>query len=206
MNRDTEHLFYNIRMIIDNNVLTEPRTWHITKVNRVAPNGVARVTLAQNQFEPHTDYIEKDEDGNVIAMWADYYDNGNVIPKDPDPFVLPVYSEITYIGDPVVKMKGSYKKFTVNFYREGEEIKFKTGNWSFGIKKKDNDPIIPVDPFSDFIKVKKPGEAPDLEDNQIKIKLKDDIKYLNWILVVTYTETEDDQNITSSIEVNISRL
>lgn len=207
LNRDTEHLFYNMRMIIDNNVLTEPRSWHITKVNRVAPNGVARITLAQDMFEPHTDYIEKDNDGNIIGMWADYYDNGNVIPKDPDPFALSVYSEISCTGDPVLKMRGtSYKKFTVNFYREEELINFKTGEWTFGIKKKSKDPVTPIEPSQDFLLVKTPNEASDLNDNQIKIKLKDNMKYLNWILVITYTETEDDKNITSSIEVNISRL
>lgn len=207
LNRDTEKIFYNLRLIIDNRVETEPLSWRVTKVNRIAPNGVARITLAQDQFEPHTDYIEKDNDGNIIGMWADYYDNGNVIPKEPDPFALSVYSEISCTGDPVLKMRGtSYKKFTVNFYREEELINFKTGEWTFGIKKKSKDPITPIEPSQDFLLVKMPNEASDLDDNQIKIKLKDNMKYLNWILVITYTETEDDKNITSNIEVNISRL
>ena len=45
MNKDTETLFYNHRMIIDTKVDSEPRAWLISKVNRISPNGICRVTL-----------------------------------------------------------------------------------------------------------------------------------------------------------------
>jgi hypothetical protein len=51
MTRETETLFYNIRMIIDAKVETEPRAWLISKVNRISPNGICRVTLTQDNFD-----------------------------------------------------------------------------------------------------------------------------------------------------------
>jgi len=45
MTRDTETLFYNHRMIIDAKVETEPRAWLISKINRISPNGICRITL-----------------------------------------------------------------------------------------------------------------------------------------------------------------
>jgi len=51
MTRETETLFYNIRMIIDANVETEPRCWLISKVNRISPTGICRVTLTQDNFD-----------------------------------------------------------------------------------------------------------------------------------------------------------
>ena len=73
MTRDTETLFYNHRMIIDAKVESEPRAWLISKINRISPNGICRVTLTQDTFNQHTDYIEHDEFGDIIGMWADYY-------------------------------------------------------------------------------------------------------------------------------------
>lgn len=207
LNRDTEHLWYNLRMIIDNDVENELelRTWEITKVNRIAPNGVARITLAQTMFDPHVDYVERDDDGKIIGKWCNYYIAGNIIPKDPDEFAPVVYCEIACTGKPVIKMNDNFKKFTVNFFREGEEIKFKEGEWTFAIKEKSDSYPLPIEPDT-LLLVKKPGEVKDLKENQIKIKYIGDTEYLNWILVVTYTETEDDKKISSSVEVNISRL
>ena len=72
LNRMTENIYYDQRMIIDAPVLTEPRTWIVSKVNRIAANGLVHVTLAQSKFNAHTDYIETDGDGNVYG--ADFED------------------------------------------------------------------------------------------------------------------------------------
>ena len=72
MTRDTETLFYNVRMLVDTKV-DNPRAWLISKVNRISPNGICRITLAQDIFDQHTDYIEKDKNGDIIGMWANYY-------------------------------------------------------------------------------------------------------------------------------------
>ena len=84
MTRDTETLFYNHRMIVDTKVDTEPRAWLISKVNRISPNGICRVTLYQDKFDSHKDFIERDENGNIIGMWANYYSSN----LEPEPVVI----------------------------------------------------------------------------------------------------------------------
>jgi hypothetical protein len=68
-------------MLIDAPVLTEPRAWVITKMNRITAKGLAEATLAQDKYDEHKDFIEIDDYGNVIGMWADYYD-GSVAPRE----------------------------------------------------------------------------------------------------------------------------
>lgn len=207
LNRDTEKIFYNLRLIIDNHVLTEPLAWRVTKVNRIAPNGVVRVTMAQDQFEPIKDYIEKDEYNNVIAMWADYYSNGEILPQNPIEPEADIYCEVTTTGKKEIKLNDKYKLFSVNFYRQGEEINYKQGSWSFSFKEKDKSKsdkgIILNDP-SVLLDVKHYGDLKSIKENQIKIKYIGGYEYLNWILVVTFTE--NTKGITSSEEVSIVRL
>lgn len=168
MNRDTEHIFYNLRLIIDNNVLTTPRTWEVSKVNRISSEGVVLITTAQILFDPHRDYIEKDANGNVIGMWASFFDSGYV-PQDipSEDKVLPT---ISYSGlKPEIKIKGNYKKLTVD--DDG------TGEWKFYI----SDVEVP-----ELITTLTSSDSDDVEDNQIKIKFKGGNEYLGDILTVNY--------------------
>lgn len=209
LNRMTEHLFYNLRMIIDNRVLTEPRTWRVTKVNRISPNGNVMLTFAQDQFDAHRDYIEYEDDEKkvVVGQWADYYTNGGVIPQEETESDTSVYCKVTTTGkQPTIKLNDRYKYFTVNFYRQGEPINFKQGTWSFSMtdpEKKINSQLF--DP-SMLLLVKYPSDDPKLQENQIKIKFIGDVTYVDWILIVTYTESETGHNLSNSIEVNITRL
>lgn len=207
LNRETENLYYNQRMIIDNNILTEPRAWRISKVNRITPNGNIMLTFAQDQYDPHLDYVEIDEEtGEFLGKWANYYGNGEVEPQYPSEPDTQVYCEVTTPGKPTIKMNDTYKKFTVNFYKQGEEIEFKEGEWSFAIKETESGTVIKLDDPTVLLQIKYYGDAKDINENQIKVKYIGDMEYYNWILIVTYTETEDDKNISSSIEVNITRL
>ena len=111
LNDITEHLWYNQRMIIDAKVSTEPRAWEISKINRISPNGLVEVTLAQDSFDQNHDYIERDSNGNIIGMWADYYRTivKEEIVTDKE---INYYSSITYSGvKPQIKIGGTYKKF-----------------------------------------------------------------------------------------------
>lgn len=194
-------------MIIDNNILTEPRAWRISKVNRITPNGNVKLTFAQDQYDPHLDYVEIDEEtGEFLGKWANYYGNGEVEPQYPSEPDTQVYCEVTTPGKPTIKMNDTYKKFTVNFYKQGEEIEFKEGEWSFAIKETESGTVIKLDDPTVLLQIKYYGDAKDINENQIKVKYIGDMEYYNWILIVTYTETEDDKNISSSIEVNITRL
>lgn len=129
MTRETEKLFYNQRLIIDNRVLTEPRVWVITKPNRIANKGICGLTFAQDVFDPHKDFIEMDEDGNVIGMWADYFDNG-LAPEDHVDYDG-LTCELSVVGNKRIKIDGGYKRLSVEFYKNGVPTEFKEGYWNY---------------------------------------------------------------------------
>lgn len=187
LNRDTEKLFYDQRLIIDSKVLTEPICWAISKINRLSPNGLVRATVIQKQFDPHMDYIEFDQDGNVVGMWASYYSDGvsaDNPQEDADPSV---YSEITFSGakTPQLKIGGNAKTFTVSFYREGVEINHKPGVWSYKIDGID---------VSDLV------ETSIISENKVKIKFIGDDKYIGEEIIISYTS---ESGIKSSVKMNL---
>ena len=191
LNRDTEKIFYNLRMLIDAQVLTEPRAWQVSKVNRVSPKGILCATLAQDEFDQHKDYIEVDDLGNVIGMWANYYDS--VIPpvnyEEPEP-VTDLNVRITYAGNkPEVKIGGSYKTLYAKLYNGETEIPIESpGTWFYKVGNEIVDSLI---------------DSIDDGSGKIKIKFNGDLSYIGKILLVTYTSYND---IVGSIEVEIKRL
>ena len=192
LNRDTEKIFYtengeNLRFLIDAKVKTEPRAYTVSKVNRLSPNGLVRVTLAEKLFDANRDYIELDDDGNVIGLWADYWKH-NLTPSSSDEKPLRIRSEITYSGSkPEIKLNGSAKKFTVTFYKDDEITTFQHGDWKFTIDGQD---------VSDVLDINTDG----LDENQIKIKIKANEVYIGKTLTVAYISFT---GITSSTEINI---
>ena len=191
LNRITENIWYNQRLLIDNKVITdECRAWRVTKVNRTSYNGLSLITLSQDHFNKDTDLIEKDADGNTIALWADYYSEP-VTPDDYDPTPIPHqtdYGVITISGKNEIKVGGSYKKLSINFFSaNGRPIPHKTGTWSFEI---DSEIITPA--------VSTEG----LEENQIKIKLpSEDGLYINKVLKAKYVVNEFSIITTHEISV-----
>ena len=197
--RETENLFYNLRMIIDNKVLTEPRAWHITKVNRIEANGLTRITLAQDRFDQHKDYIELDVSGNVVGMWADYFAEGQAEPTDAHEPKPELYSVTTYSGaKPEIKVGGGYKTLTTEYYKDGEQIVPYTGVWSFAIK--DGGLITPIDDPSALVNVV------GLSGNQMKVKFLGDGSYIGKVLVVTNTAQTHWEPVASSVELDIKGL
>lgn len=194
MTRETETLFYNIRMIIDSKVETEPRTWLISKVNRISPTGICRVTLAQDIFDQHNDYIEKDSIGNIIGMWANYF-NSNIDPTPIDQDTpLPsssITSSITVTGKPQFRIGGSAKTFTITFKNEEGEIlpDHDPGMWSFYV----GDELLPNNLFDLTL----------LDDGvKIKVKFLGDDSYIGKILTVKNTS----EGITAFLDIEILPL
>lgn len=197
LNPITETLFYNHRMIIDSNLYnadSEPRAWLISKVNRISPNGIARITLAQDVFDQHNDYIEKDESGMIIGKWANYYDS-NIAPTPivPDENVpTGITSKITCSGKPQFKIGGSAKTFTVTFYdNESQEMTdIVVGSWALLI----GDERVP-DSLLDISEV-------DGNPNKIRVKFLGNDSYIGKIITIK-TELDD---ITSSLDVEVIPL
>ena len=202
LNRDTEKLYYNQRIIIDNKVLTEPRTWQITKINRIAPNGVNRLTVAQNHFDENRDKVEFDDYGNVIGMWADYY-SSSTEPTDPEIHDTEI-ATITYLGNtPNIKVGGGYKKYSIEF----DDGIFKPGAWSYYTWDDDNKVW---KPFTEMMEI-----TAGLQPNEIKLHFgldkdktsdkttEDYYEYIDKKLKIEYTTTD---GIITSLESLIISL
>ena len=195
LNSISELLYYNQRMIIDNKVDVlkgaEPRTWQISKINRLNANGLVLVTLTQQQFNAHTDYIEyenPEDPSTIVGMWADYYSTDDVTPVDDKPVEDNIRSVITYAGKASLKAGGSFKKFTVTFYDGEEPIDFKLGQWSFTIDGVDASSLIKTDTTG-------------VEQNQIKVKFIGSEDYMGKTLKVEYSSTT---GIVSSVDILIT--
>ena len=175
-------------MIIDSGVLTEPRTWEVSKVNRISPNGIARITLAQNKFNQHTDLIETDEQGNVIGMWAGYYDTATA-PTSPETETTGLTCNISYSGtSPTLKVGGSYKKLTATFYKDLTEISPLDGSWRVLIDNVD---------VSDKLTIQTESEP-----YQVRVKAPTDSDYIGKTLTVKYvTDT-----VTGTLNMDIVAL
>lgn len=179
LNRNTERIYYNQRMIIDANVLTEPRAWKISKINRVAPKGMITATLVQDHFDQNKDYIELDTNGSVIAMWADYYSS----PLEPkDPIVEKLNCSIVYSGTkPELKVGGSYKTFSVVF----EDGNSEDGTWSYYIDEQPIDmSILDIYPTS--------------ADKQ-KVKFVGNSKYIGKVLKIKFTSSNAEAELDVAI-------
>lgn len=105
-----------------------PIVWKLTKVETTSPLGIQTLTFYQNYWDPYKDYIEYDDNGEIVGMWADYY--SNIVepsdPNDPSP-ASPISAKISALS-PVIKIGGGYKTLTVTILNNsGEDI---TSNFS----------------------------------------------------------------------------
>lgn len=169
----------------------------VSKVERVNVRGRTKLTLYQKPFNSTTDYIEKDSDGNIIGMWANYFDT-SVTPTDPStptPTPSPSTNILATItsSSSSIKVGGSYKTVTINFYDESNEditSEFENAQfeWHFNIEGTE---------YSDVI-------YSNVKFNQIKIKLPDDLDLIGNVLSITCTVFRDDIGYVHSNELQIS--
>ena len=123
MNEITETIDYNIRMIIDTKLYNpdaENRVWLLSKTKRISPNGICVATFTQDIWDQYHDYIEKDDEGNIIGMWADYFQS-SVAPQSDIPdssLIITTTSKITTSGNSTQLKIGGSKTFTVSYYED----------------------------------------------------------------------------------------
>lgn len=188
LNSITEKIWHNddrnktMRLIVS--APTEnPIVWSVTKCENFKPVGIQKITLYQDFYDKDKDYLERDKDGNIVAMYADYYDS-NIEPVDPaEPIITPssIYGKIS-ASTSTIKVGGSYKTLTLKLYSSnGEEV---TNNhssylpddfkWTCSITEGDKTTVL-----SDVVTWLNGKES-----NQRKIKFPDDRNYLGKILNV----------------------
>ena len=193
LNLDTEHLYYNTYLVIDANVLTEPRVFQISKINRSNSKGIAVFTCTQELANQHTLKADYDEDGNVTAWWADW--NDTEVPPSPaisDDLSTPssIKSVITCSGKSIIKIGGSAKTFTLTYYdEEGNVSDYTPGYWALWIDNK----RVP-NSIVDYIETDDP--------HKLKIKFLGDDSYIGKILKIR--NTSDD--VVAELDVEIIAL
>ena len=185
LNSITEKFWYNddrektMRLIVS--APTEnPIVWSVTKCENFKPIGIQKLTLYQDYYDPNTDYLEKDDNGNIIAMYADYYDF-TIEPTDPDiPSHTPstIYGKIT-ASTSTIKVGGSYKTLTLKLFdSSGEDITSNyssaTFDWSCSTTEEDK-----TKNLTDVV-----AWLNGKEFNQKKIKFPDNRNYLGKVLDV----------------------
>lgn len=127
LNPITEKIWYtnesskNMRVLVSS-FTDNAIAWQISKVENAQPLGVQKLTLYQDFFDQHRDYIEKDENGNIIGMWASYFDS-EIVPSDPSAPTTPPSSIAARISasTSTIKVGGSYKNLTVNLFNDSNE-------------------------------------------------------------------------------------
>lgn len=182
LNKLTDSLYHlkedgtNQRLIISAKT-QHPLTWKVSKVENTKPIGIIKLTMEEDPFNTHTDYIEKDDDGYITGMWADYWQTPTE-PEEADSASETAKKVICTLSasNSTIKDGGSSKTITAKYsdssgmdisgdYSEIEHV------WTYEIDGADVSEAITTTAS---------------DGNLIKIKLKtNDRKYLGKILTVT---------------------
>lgn len=173
-----------------------PVAWKISKCENAAPIGLQKLTLYQDVFDQTRDMIEKDSNGKIIGMYADYYDSV-VEPIDPthSDTVVNNYGKITTTTAKLKVGATSYKTLTVNIFDESNidiSKKYSTATFDWTCSVDDED-------MTDKVTWLKNSSG----YNQMRIKFPADKTYLTKILAVKCTVTLDDEIIESTIDLEL---
>lgn len=175
---------YNNQRLIISAPIEQPITWKVSKVDNYQPFGIQKITVAQDRFNPHTDYVNLE----TGEMYADYYSSA-VTPVDTD--MVNTNTCSIKVNSAKIKVGGSYKLLTALFYdNNGTDITNDITNiqWNFSIEGNvlNNDLL---------------GTLSTNNSNQIKIKFANDRTYLTRLIDIEctgiYNGNEEIKGITS---------
>lgn len=196
LNPITEKIWYtnesskNMRVLVSS-FTDNAIAWQISKVENAQPLGIQKLTLYQDFFDQHRDYIEKDSDGNIIGMWASYFDS-EIAPTDPSTPTAPPSSITARISasTSTIKVGGSYKNLTANLFNDSNEditteYADSTFTWTCSIDDED---------LTDKVTWRAGTEY-----NQKKVKFPNDTSTIGKILSVKCEIVKDNLPIKSEI-------
>lgn len=192
MNSITEKFWYsddndkNMRLIVSAPI-KEPVTWRITKCENAQPLGIQKLTLYQDRFNEHTDYVNLE----TGEMYANYFDS-EIAPTDPSIPTTPPSSITARISasTSTIKVGGSYKNLTVNLFNDSNEditteYADATFTWTCSIDDED---------WTDKVTWRAGTEY-----NQKKVKFPNDTSTIGKILSVKCEIVKDNLPIKSEI-------
>lgn len=192
----TENIYYtyingdykNQRLIISAPI-EQPITWKISKVDNYQPFGIQKITVAQDRFNPYTDYVNLE----TGEMYADYY-SSNVIPKESISST-DVMCDIK-INSSNIKVGGSYKLLTAIFYdKDRNDITSNVSDiqWCFEIDSNAlNDDLL--------------STLSTNNNNQIKIKFANDRAYLTKLINIKCTGMYNNEEIKGYSTLEITAI
>ena len=204
LNSVTEKIWYtndnskNMRVLVG--AFTEnPIAWTISKIENANTLGIQMLTLYQDFFDQHRDYIEKDSNGNIIGMWADYWES-DIEPVELNtsaPVLLNTYGKIN-TSTPAIKVGGSYRTLTLKLYdSDDNEITDNYSNaefeWSCGITSGDETAVL-----TDKVTWLNGNSF-----NQKKIKFPDNRSYLNKILDIKCIVIKNTEIIETTAQLEL---
>ena len=143
-NSDTQTIIYNEHITISGNPLRRT-SWEVTKVVDTEPDGLTKITLAQQlEYGPRDDLSWVNTTSNKLSdteHGSDYdffeprtNDHAQHSPTNED---MVNDSIISFSGvKPNLKCGGSYKTYTANFYNKGQLVGY-TPYWSISYLKDD---------------------------------------------------------------------
>ena len=154
-----------------------PLTYKISKVNNAKPIGIIQATLDQDNFNQHLDYVERDNDGNIIGMWANYFDNIVEPPVEDSIPDIPKCELAT--ANQTLRVGGSYKTITAKFSRNDIDLSDQYSSivktWNIYV---DGEDIT----ATNLVTIKEDSAA-----NAIKVKFANERSYINKVITVRCT-------------------
>lgn len=193
MNSITESLWYtddtdkNMRMCVSS-FTRHPLVWTLSKVENMQPAGLQSLTFYQTLWNDTTDYIEKDDNGNIIGLWANYYDSQIEPTRQEIPSIFISSQSIKISASTyTLKVGGSYKSLTANLNNSDEDILTKYPEASF----KWTCSINGID-WTEKVTWRNGSAA-----NQIKLKFSSDRNQLGKLLSVKCAISKDEITLHS---------
>lgn len=173
-----------------------PLIWACTKIENIQPIGIQKLTIYQTVWSDNRDYIEKDENGNIIGMWASYFDS-EIAPSDPDTPTPTPSPETNILASIIcsassIKVGGSYRTLNIKFINDsGEDITNDfdkaTIEWNYIINGNNYSKII--ENVTSF--------------NQRKIKMPDDYEQIGKILIISCIIFREDIGYVHSEQLQL---
>ena len=198
INPITEQLSYieenkNKRLVLSA-LIKKPHVWQISKVENTKPLGIIKITLDQDSWDEHTDYVNLE----TGEMYADYYtsDIAPTDPTEPTPTPSSNYGTIT-ASTSTIKIGGSYKTLTATVFDEnGTDITDSYSDADFewycsveGVDSTELDTVITWLDGTTF--------------NKKKIKFSNDRSYLEKILEVKCEIIKDTETIETVMQFEL---
>lgn len=178
-NNDTKTILYDTKFLKSSPGRYPPLAWKVSKIEDTATEGISKITMTQEQFDPSKD--------NAELMIADYYESA-VEPELPETEETPTVSnlEITYSGKPAVRAGGGFKKFVLKSRIDGKLVDCtEEVSWSIDF------------PDGDLSKLETSVEC-----NVFRVKCKNDYSLIGK----TFTITAQVENSSKSLIVEVTSL